>query len=36
MPVDRWTRVSLLAVLVAILHMRVDGADQAVRGGPIT
>jgi len=34
--VDRWTRVSLLAVLVAVLHTRVDGGDQAVRGGPIT
>ena len=33
---DRWTRVSLLAVLVAVLHTRVDGGDQAVRGGPIT
>jgi hypothetical protein len=34
--VDRWIRVSLLAVLVAVLHMRLDGGDHPVRGGPIT
>ena len=33
---DRWIRVLLLAVLVAILHMRLDGGEHPVRGGPIT
>lgn len=34
--VKRWTRISLLAVLVPVLHTRVDGGEHSVRGGPIT